>query len=371
MKALRHEYIDALRGYAILLVMAVHASQAAGELDPVEGALINQGARGVQLFFVTSALTLVMSWHFRGDGLLRFYVRRVFRIAPMFWLGIIFFTFADGFAPRYFAPNGIDATHVAFTALFLHGWHPEYITSVVPGGWSIAVEMMFYLLFPLLIFCIRGWMSATLVLFATIIVADKTLQIFWSQRSVLWPGISDDLVSTLLNLWLPSQLPVFIVGFLVFFAIEGGSGILKPLLVRFLLLISLAAMVLLAFYNGPVRLLNINVNIYTSYALCFGLFAFCLAQGCDKYFVNAPICVLGKISFSAYLWHFVILHNLYRLGEFNPIIYMTQSRGLLFFCELFIFLVGATGLLSTITYLTVERPMIRVGNMLLSTNAKL
>ena len=36
------------------------------------------------------------------------------------------------------------------TALFLHGWHPETINSVVPGGWSIAAETSFYLLLPLL-----------------------------------------------------------------------------------------------------------------------------------------------------------------------------------------------------------------------------
>ena len=34
------------------------------------------------------------------------------------------------------------------TAFFLHGLHPEAINSVIPGGWSIAVEMTFYLFFP-------------------------------------------------------------------------------------------------------------------------------------------------------------------------------------------------------------------------------
>jgi len=55
-------YIDALRGIAILGVMAVHCSQCIPEHPGVFRGVINEGARGVQLFFVASALTLTMSW---------------------------------------------------------------------------------------------------------------------------------------------------------------------------------------------------------------------------------------------------------------------------------------------------------------------
>ncbi|UFW43506.1 hypothetical protein BcanWSM471_10700 [Bradyrhizobium sp. WSM471] len=37
------------------------------------------------------------------------------------------------------------------TATFLHGFWPDSVNSVVPGDWSIAAEMTFYLVFPLLI----------------------------------------------------------------------------------------------------------------------------------------------------------------------------------------------------------------------------
>lgn len=101
-------FIDALRGYAILLVMAVHSSQISTAWIGTGKQIVDQGARGVQLFFVASALTLIMSWQTRRDGVLAFYARRFFRIAPMFWLGIVFFVWLDGFGPRYFAPNGIS-----------------------------------------------------------------------------------------------------------------------------------------------------------------------------------------------------------------------------------------------------------------------
>jgi peptidoglycan/LPS O-acetylase OafA/YrhL len=364
MKTLNFPYIDALRGYAILLVMAVHTSQLAVAWGGVGRAVVDQGARGVQLFFVASALTLVMSWRSRNDGILRFYVRRLFRIAPMFWLGIIFFVWLDGFGPRYFAPNGIDEKHVILTSLFMHGWHPEYITSVVHGGWSIAVEMMFYLVFPVMIFFIRGWVSALTCLVLANFFANMALQLFWLKRSVLWPGISDDLVSTFLNLWFPSQLPVFVVGFLVFFVVRDAKGVLPVWSVRLLLFFSLLAMLGLALDQTPIRVLGQTISIYVSYALCFGLFAFCLAEGAANWLVNVPIRYLGKVSFSAYLWHFAVLGSISALakGGVDPLNLKNTIYGFYFFCGFFPFLILVTTFLSTITYRLVERPMISIGN---------
>ena len=51
----RYAYIDAIRGYAILLVIAVHSSQYFSDLPDAVRTLADQGARGVQLFFVASA----------------------------------------------------------------------------------------------------------------------------------------------------------------------------------------------------------------------------------------------------------------------------------------------------------------------------
>ena len=48
--------------------------------DDLPGAvrtLADQGARGVQLFFVASAITLCMSWEARRDGAIPFYIRRL------------------------------------------------------------------------------------------------------------------------------------------------------------------------------------------------------------------------------------------------------------------------------------------------------
>ena len=139
----RYAYIDAIRGYAILLVIAVHSSQYFSDLPDAVRTLADQGARGVQLFFVASAMTLCMSWQARHDGSVPFYIRRFFRIAPMFYLSIPLFLWVRGFGPSIYAPDGIGWRHIAMAATFTHGFMPDTITSVVPGSWSIADEMMF------------------------------------------------------------------------------------------------------------------------------------------------------------------------------------------------------------------------------------
>src|SRR5258708_32803586 len=94
---IRHfAYIDALRGYAILMVIAVHTSEAFPDLPSSLSKILSQGARGVQLFFVTSALTLSLSWVARQENAAEFYIRRFFRIAPMFWIAVVVFRCING-----------------------------------------------------------------------------------------------------------------------------------------------------------------------------------------------------------------------------------------------------------------------------------
>jgi peptidoglycan/LPS O-acetylase OafA/YrhL len=117
-----YDYIDALRGYAILMVLGVHSSQYFTDLSPITKAIADQGARGVQLFFVASAMTLSMSWQARNDGTVAFYIRRFFRIAPMFYLCLPIFLAFNGFGPSIYAPDGIGFRQIIMTATFTHGF---------------------------------------------------------------------------------------------------------------------------------------------------------------------------------------------------------------------------------------------------------
>src|SRR5690348_13706360 len=89
----KFDYIDAMRGIAILLVILVHSAFDLAIKGPA-GRIGAMGQFGVQMFFVASALTLCLSWEARRDEphpMKSFLIRRFFRIAPMYYFGIAFY----------------------------------------------------------------------------------------------------------------------------------------------------------------------------------------------------------------------------------------------------------------------------------------
>jgi peptidoglycan/LPS O-acetylase OafA/YrhL len=99
----RFDYIDALRGWAILAVIFAHAATMA----PIQGSLrrfADNGFMGVHLFFVISAFTIfhMLSKHAEQESkpIRNFFIRRLFRIAPVYWFGIIFYIVVWGLLPR-------------------------------------------------------------------------------------------------------------------------------------------------------------------------------------------------------------------------------------------------------------------------------
>jgi peptidoglycan/LPS O-acetylase OafA/YrhL len=148
-------WIDALRGLAILMVLANHVALVVPGLSAPLEALARFGQMGVQLFFVASAYTLCLSWQQRHRGeaqpVRRFLVRRFFRIAPLYYLGIALFAGLHHLQSGVVAAEPYTAGNVLANAAFVHGFVPAAQNSIVPGGWSIGVEMAFYALFPLLV----------------------------------------------------------------------------------------------------------------------------------------------------------------------------------------------------------------------------
>jgi len=88
------KYIDVLRGIAVLGVLMVHCSYFGSNFvfPKVIKSFFENGAMGVQLFFFTSAFTLFLSMNNRIDNeklpYINFFIRRFFRIAPIYYLGI-------------------------------------------------------------------------------------------------------------------------------------------------------------------------------------------------------------------------------------------------------------------------------------------
>jgi exopolysaccharide production protein ExoZ len=358
----RYAYIDALRGYAILMVIAVHTAQAFPDLPHWLAQILTQGARGVQLFFVTSALTLCMSWVARNERAADFYTRRLFRIVPMFWIAIVFFLWLNGTAPSSYAPYGIGFKHIAMTALLVQGLWPDTITSVVPGGWSVADEAIFYALFPAIVppLLKASWRSLIIVAVAAVIIGPRLSGLFEYGFSYLWPG-SEGLAGIYFSLWwFPRQLPCFIFGLMLFrFSAEAGS--IPVSLPRYACVLALALMLVIPFLDGVKYVLPLG--LVTTYGIVFSLFAFSLMYWPSSPLIGRPIEWIGKVSYSAYFIHFVALRILPLLPSTGwPVADMAY---------MFSIQVLVTVGLSSLTYLMIEKPMIRLGSMLIASRSRI
>jgi peptidoglycan/LPS O-acetylase OafA/YrhL len=343
----RYAYIDAIRGYAILLVIAVHSSQYFDDLPVAVRTLADQGARGVQLFFVASAMTLCMSWQARNDGALSFYIRRFFRIAPMYYLSIPLFLWTRGFGPSIYAPDGIGWRHILMAATFTHGLMPDTITSVVPGSWSIADEMMFYSIFPLLMLGsdrIR-FVAAALAAMAVVWVCFGIQRNSYAYAMHITDPAWRAAWGTFLYLWFVQQLPCFLFGMLAFKWMAEGRAVRRPAAI---VLISLLAMVLVAFF--PALPYIGRGGLSTQYGFLFAIFALGLAHWQPWFLVNPVIGWIGKVSFSAYLVHLWLIST-FTVPHAN-------------YAEAFAALTAITVAISSITYLVIEEPFNQLGRRL-------
>jgi peptidoglycan/LPS O-acetylase OafA/YrhL len=357
----RLSYIDALRGYAILMVIAVHTSQAFSDLPKSLSTILNQGARGVQLFFVTSALTLSMSWVSRKEGALAFYLRRFFRVAPMFWLAIPFFVWLDGTGPSLYAPEGIGIRHIAMTAVFVHGFWPDTITSVVPGGWSVADEVIFYALFPVMVpTLLKASCRYLIIIMVVAVVLGAQVSRLLDGFSDLLPASAQGVAGEYFSLWFPRQLPCFIFG-VALFKFSAEQHRFSESFAKCVCVLAIALIFAFPFLEGVKYMLPLGLA--TSYGIAFSLFAFSLMYWRTSPLIGNVIVWIGKISYSAYFVHFAVLHY---LPSFRP-----TDVPFIDFTIVYVAVIISTVSVSSITYLFIEMPVIRLGSRLIESRRSL
>ena len=351
----KYDYIDAVRGIAVLGVVLVHTSQWVQTSSPFLFLLAKEGQVGVQLFYLASALTLFLSMGARTQResrpLAKFFIRRFFRIAPLFYLGIVVYMIYPGGYVKYWAPNGVDWWYVPLTALFMHGWNPETINSVVPGGWSIAVEMTFYLLVPFLFLTLTTVRRTLVVLFGAVLLNAWLSPLaveFWKER---YPPGQHFLANHFGDYWFFSQLPIFIMGIFVYHVIkltpyrDFKTGLFLLLVSLFIFTASLTS----ASYE------NLIPRHYF-YGVGFILFVLSLHYWPNRMLVNPVITTIGKWSFSIYLVHFMVLSAMRKL--FPNGFFKQGDEGLGW---AFLLVLAVTVACAYFTHRFIELPGIRLG----------
>lgn len=161
--------IDTLRFFAAMLVLIFHCNDGLRQLDATlfySFPILSKGTAAVDYFFILSGflITLLAFWEIKKKGTFntkKFFIRRVFRIFPLYYLAVFLGFFSIGYLyPLIFGSNFFDfeVKEGLFYYLF---FLPNYVIvnwkQIGPtySLWSIGVEEQFYVIFPLLIFFLR------------------------------------------------------------------------------------------------------------------------------------------------------------------------------------------------------------------------
>lgn len=297
------EFIDAVRGIAILLVVLVHQAGAVDAILPlsVVGRQIGDyGHMGVQMFFVASALTLGLSFARRrseNHALARFYIRRVFRIAPMYWLAIgLYFlvaVFLTGTSEKFTALN------VAANVLFVHGFVPSAINDIVPGGWSIAGEMFFYSWFPA-VFIGASWIYDRRGVGGLLLVAGTILVAYGAAWHMIPQFTVYEIArGNIFYYWAPAQVPVFIVGLTGYFAWKSWPPARAG--INFAAFTVLTAATIVLWRSGYVAAFAWVPSIAAV------SFVFLMRGVSTLGRLPSWIQEVGKVSYSMYILHFLVV----------------------------------------------------------------
>jgi peptidoglycan/LPS O-acetylase OafA/YrhL len=167
----RNGSIDALRGLAALVVLTTHALPKGGlDLSWPFSSFIGCSYGAVRLFFAISGYLVYKTYARRrlseANAGRNFLVRRFFRIIPLWWLIVA----------TYWALGMAQARSAFANFFFIFGFMPRDPSySIIPPAWSLFVEELFYLAFPILFAKLAGrWRLATLGLGAYFVASVWT-----------------------------------------------------------------------------------------------------------------------------------------------------------------------------------------------------
>jgi len=277
--------LDGLRALAITLVVIYH-------IDP---SLLPGGWIGVDIFFVLSGylITSILEHELHATSSIaigNFYVRRLLRLTPAFWLLLAFIMFVD-----VLFSHKVDGFRAVFlSAAYLMNWNRAfnwYPQTLLGHTWSLAMEEQFYLVWPLILrgFGRRSPLGFILVTACTVVA--------W-RVYLVWSGAGAERTYNGFD----THSDALLIGCALAFAKSGSS--LESLSLRFgwvpISVILLFSVVLT--HDSPFAQ-SFGLTI-TAIAAAWLLWATLHDDRIARLFSIKPVVYTGQISYGWYLWHY-------------------------------------------------------------------
>lgn len=293
--------LDGLRGVAILMVVFHHNFR-----------FLNYfffGWLGVDLFFVLSGflITEILLNKMKQPRFLQnFYMRRVLRIFPIYYLLLIICLFV--------LPN-INSLNLDMD-YYIHNqiWQWSYLQNWLyifrePAGdqlllhtWSLAVEEQFYLIWPFVILLFKRPRVLLAVVVTVLFLVGLT-------RYILWEYNIKDLAYA--SLYLFTRIDGLCIGAMLAILMYMNPGSIKRFITIVVLL--LAAMNFGFYFINTRHFFQLPYLAfvgYTTFAMLFGILVYYGVTGRSKIisivFSNRILIFFGKISYGFYVYHWPV-----------------------------------------------------------------
>lgn len=314
---MRNEKIDILRGISILLVLLHHFNIPYKLHDTFLGVHIfgeslstfiaRNGNYGVTMFFVISGFLITQHTLQRSSSLAQiklknFYVRRIARIIPCLVLLVLMVSILGSLGLKPFmnqAPNDIEVSYgltvlSAFSfwmnlLIIEYGW-VNYALGVL---WSLSLEEVFYLAFPLL--CLGLGRGKGFIIFLLLIIAYapyfRSLHFGEESGAYLYHYFS--------------SFDGIAIGCLTALYTQHFKGALQH--TKLIMAVTMLLMCGLYLY-APIK--EVSTWSISAFAMLTAVLIFCFAQEPKtqaQSFGSRALVWIGQRSYEMYLFHLIIL----------------------------------------------------------------
>lgn len=305
--------VHALRACAALAVFTGHSLDMSALWLPLPKDTVvdiaNVFLLGLPLFYIVSAFSLMHST--RGhtgasNWVVNFYLKRFWRIAPMFYTMMIVDSIYS-YSVLHIHPSRFE---FGLDMLFINNLFPGLTSSAVYAGWSVSVEMLFYLVFPLIVTRLTT-IKRGLVFAAAMIFVSEASRIYLDTVHEHFGTYGDWCVVTYLQHFALGTLAYLVAERLRLRWAGAGPPSLRTLFLRhaaFALGLLGLVIVISTFHSELKAFLKIDSTLCAVvFALVVVWFTALRIPGVGW----APIQFLGERSYSLYLVHLLFLYILY------------------------------------------------------------
>lgn len=188
--------IQVLRAFAALIVVLYHSVgiviQYGFSYSNYEYLTFNigkWGSFGVDIFFIISGFIMFMIQDKKNKNSLSFLMDRIKRIVPIYWFYTIIFAIAYFIFPGGFAKTQVNFDFLSSSLFFISKYlNHEY--PVLYVGWTLELEMLFYLIFSVLLIRKKSIINHYILMAITFILFVYLLNINSIIFEFLFGGIT-------------------------------------------------------------------------------------------------------------------------------------------------------------------------------------